>query len=259
MGAVSGQTVFVTGASSGIGADLAVGLAKAGATVGICARRGDRLEAVLEQCRTHAPDSKSFVADLGDIAALPALVDEVDEALGGVDVLVNNAGMPKRRKVEALSDEDVEEVMRVNYFSPVRLTVSFLPKMLARGGGRIVNVSSIAAHLSSPGESAYAASKAALTAWSESLAMETSGRGITVQVVYPGIIDTEIFHLADNDPVPEGLDALPVSTTTDAVLAQLESGAFESWVPEQFRAIVRSKDADLPAYLTMAGDWFRSH
>ncbi|HMD46836.1 MAG TPA: SDR family oxidoreductase [Acidimicrobiales bacterium] len=258
MPSLSGRKVFITGASSGIGADLAVGCARAGATVGLCARRADRLTEVLEQCRAYAPESRSWPADLGDIDALPALAARVDDEMGGIDILVNNAGMPKRRRAEVLSADDVETVMRVNYFSPVRLTVSLLGRMLARGGGTIVNVSSIAAHLSSPGESAYDASKAALTAWSEALAMEMTGRPVTVHLVYPGIIDTEIFHLPDNDPVPEGLEALPVSTVTEAVLAQLDTGEFEVWVPEQFRQIARAKQDDLPSFLSMAGQWYVS-
>ncbi|HLN17402.1 MAG TPA: SDR family NAD(P)-dependent oxidoreductase [Acidimicrobiales bacterium] len=257
MSTVSGKKVFITGASSGIGADLAVGLARAGATVGLCARRRDRLDEVLASCREHAPGSQAFPFDLAKLDELPAFILGADDAMGGIDILVNNAGMPKRRRAMALSPQDVEGVMAVNYFSPVRLTVTLLPRMLERGGGRIVNVSSIAAFLSSPGESAYAASKAALTAWSESLSMELSRKPISVHLVYPGIIDTEIFHLPDNDPLPEGVaDALPASAVTEAVLAQLESGAVESWIPEQFHDIIRSKSKDLDSYLKMAGDWY---
>jgi NAD(P)-dependent dehydrogenase (short-subunit alcohol dehydrogenase family) len=89
--------------------------------------------------------------------------------LGGVDILVNNAGIPKRRQVTRLDPETVAAVMAINYLSPVRLTLALLPHMVERGSGRIVNVSSVAATLSSPGEAAYVASKAALTGFSESM------------------------------------------------------------------------------------------
>ena len=114
---VSGARVLLTGASSGIGAATARALAAAGATVGLVARRRDRLEQVQADC----PGSRIWVADLADLDALAGLAREVEDAFGGLDVLVNNAGAPKRRHVTALTAEDVEGVMHVNYFSPVRL------------------------------------------------------------------------------------------------------------------------------------------
>ena len=132
--------------------------------------------------------------------------DEVDrlaasalEELGGVDILVNNAGIPKRRHVTKLDPATVESVMAINYFSPVRLTLALLPQMLDRDSGLIVNVASVAATLSSPGESAYDASKAALAVFSEAMAIDLWDTGVDVAVVYPGLFDTELFSLPDND------------------------------------------------------------
>src|SRR5579863_4304734 len=142
-----------------------------------------------------------WVCDLSQPAAVDGLAEAARTELGGVDILVNNAGIPKRRHVTRLDNDTVEAVMRINYLSPVRLTLALLPGMLERGAGRIVNVSSIAATLSSPGESAYDASKAALTAFSEAMAVDLWDRGIRVLVVYPGLVDTELFGLPDNDPV----------------------------------------------------------
>src|SRR5579863_5998771 len=99
---VAGKTALVTGASSGIGAGLAEALAEAGATVGIVARRADRLAEVLERCRRHQPESRMWVADLADPAAVDDLATAAMSELGRVDVLVNNAGIPKRRHVTAL-------------------------------------------------------------------------------------------------------------------------------------------------------------
>ncbi len=147
-----GRRVLVTGASSGIGAGLAEAFARAGAVVGICARRKDRLAEVLDRCRQHSPGSQLWVADLSDDDAVDRLASDVVAALGGVDVLVNNAGIPKRRQVTRLDPATVEAVMRINYLSPVRLTLALLPQMLERGQGNIINISSVAATLSSPGE-----------------------------------------------------------------------------------------------------------
>ena len=126
----TGQRVLVTGASSGIGAALAEAFAAAGATVGICARREDRLLEVLGRCRAHAPASRHWVVDLADPAAVDRLATDVLADIGGVDILVNNAGIPKRRHVTRLDDETVESTMAINYFSPVRLTLALLPQML---------------------------------------------------------------------------------------------------------------------------------
>jgi len=158
-----GKLVLVTGASTGIGAALAEGFAKRGATVGICARRTDMLNDVLERCRVHAPDSKSWTVDLNDLDGLAGFAQQASSDLGGVDVLVNNAGIPKRKPAQALSPEVVEAVMRINYFSPIRLTYALLDEIVQRRG-RFVFVSSVAARLSPPGEGSYAATKAAISA-----------------------------------------------------------------------------------------------
>ena len=140
----------------------------------------------------------SAVCDISKNDQVEAAVRQFVAELGHIDILVNNAGIPKRRHVTKLDMATVESVMRINYLSPVRLTLALLPGMLEQGAGRVINVSSIAATLSSPGESAYDASKAALTAFSESMAVDLWDRGIRVLVVYPGLVDTE-FSLLAND------------------------------------------------------------
>jgi NAD(P)-dependent dehydrogenase (short-subunit alcohol dehydrogenase family) len=135
--------VLVTGASSGIGAATARAFAQRGDTVGVCARRGDRLAEVL----TDLPGGKMWVVDLADLDGIDAFAKRVDDELGGIDVLVNNAGIPKRRRTTTMTADDVEGVMAINYFSPVRLTLAVLPRMVERGRGDIVNVSSMGVHL----------------------------------------------------------------------------------------------------------------
>jgi NAD(P)-dependent dehydrogenase (short-subunit alcohol dehydrogenase family) len=141
--------------------------------------------------------------------------------------------------------------MRINYLSPVRLTLALLPELIERGG-RIVNVSSIAGRLGPGTESAYSATKAAITAWSESLAVDLAvlGTDVRVHVVNPGIIDTELFRLPDNDAtIADMAMALPVTDMVEPVVAQLESGTFEIYVPEWFGDVVRGKFENPDAFL----------
>lgn len=246
---IEGKKVLVTGGSAGIGAALAEGFAQRGAVVGICARRGQLLGEVLERLQKHSPGSRAWTVDLADLDGVPAFAQRADEELGGIDVLVNNAGVPKRRRVQDLTPEVVESVMALNYFSPVRLTLALLPGLISRGG-RIVNIGSIAARLGPPGEAAYAATKAAITAWSESMAVDLAETGVKVHVVAPAVIDTELFHLPDNDPaMTDDVEALPVEAMVDPVLAALDAGTFEVYVPDFFRDIVIGKFQNPDAFL----------
>jgi len=250
--------VLVTGASSGIGAALAEGFAERGAIVGICARREDRLNDVLERLRKHSPESRSWVVDLSDLDGVGAFARRADEELGGVDVLVNNAGVPKRRSVTALTPDVVEAVMALNYASPVRLTLALLPGLIERGG-RIVNISSVAARLGPGTEAAYAASKAALTAFFEAMAVDLAATDVKVHVVNPGIIDTELFRLPDNDdPIADMSMALPVEAVVQPIVDQLDSGTFEIYVPEWFQDVVAGKVADPDGFLQGSIEYLRS-
>ncbi len=254
---MAGRRVLVTGASSGIGAGVAEALAQEGATVGLCARREDRLKEVWERCRAHSPESRMWVVDLADFEAVDRLAAQASDELGQVDVLVNNAGIPKRRHVTRLDPETVDTVMRINYSSPVRLTLALLPQMLERGEGRLVNVASVAATLSSPGEAAYDASKAALAVFSEALAVDLWDRGVKVTIVYPGVIDTELFTLPDNDPFTSPVEALPVSAAVDAIMKGIKDEALEVYVPEYFAEIAHRKGADPPAFLAGTAQYVR--
>ena len=245
-----GARALVTGASSGIGAALAVALAREGATVGICARRADRLDEVLVSCREHAPDARMWAFDVGDLDVIPAFARTVEAELGGVDLLVNNAGIPKRRRIPELSEADLEEVMRVNFLAPVALVRALLPGMLARGHGRVVNLSSMGAHSASARVGAYAASKAALELYTEALHLDLLGTGVDAQLFVPGTTRTE-FSLPreGNDPPfapPSGMEPDAVAA---ALLAQVRSGVFEAFASEEYAATAAAKRRDPNAFL----------
>ena len=254
---LDGRRVLVTGASSGIGAGLAVAFAAAGATVGICARREDRLGEVLARCASHTPASRMWVTDLSRPDDVARLARSALDEFGGVDVLVNNAGIPKRRHVTALQTATVEAVHHLNFISPVQLTLALLPQMLERGEGRIVNVSSVAATLSSPGEAAYAASKAALSVWSESMAVDLWDTGVRIMVVYPGVVDTDLFTLPDNDPFTASVAANTVDECVEAVMDAFAKDALEVYVPAWFGDVAKRKATDVTAFLSGTAEYVR--
>jgi short-subunit dehydrogenase len=247
---IPGARALVTGASSGIGAALAVALAREGATVGICARREDRLAEVFEQVRALAPGSRMWVFDVGDLDAIPGFVASVESELGAVDLLVNNAGIPKRRRIPELSADDLEQVMRVNFFAPVALVRAVLPGMLERDRGRIVNLSSMGAHSMAARVGAYAASKAALELYTEALHLDLLGTGVDAQLFVPGTSRTEFSLPRDgNDPPfgpPSGMEPDDVAA---AIIAQIRSGAFEAFACEDYANIAAAKRADTNAFL----------
>jgi short-subunit dehydrogenase len=242
---IAGRSVLVTGASSGIGAALAPMLAERGARVGIVARRKDRLEEILERC---GPDARMWVADLGDLDRAVQVAREADEHFGGLDVLVNNAGIPKRRHVADLTVEEVEDVMRVNYLSPVRMTLALLPGMFDRGRGCIVNVTSLGGRLGIKHEAAYCASKYALTGFSESMHVDLFDTPVDVRLVLPGAIDTEIWDQPGNeDPIYDGPKETPESVA-EGIIAAIEGDQFEHYLPDM-KAIVEMKTTDVDGFL----------
>jgi short-subunit dehydrogenase len=231
---VEGSTVLVTGASSGIGAALAPMLAARGATVGIVARRRDRLEAVLAACAQQAPGSRLWAVDLGDLDAAERVAREAWEAFDGVDCLVNNAAIPKRMPVPRLTREEIDTVMRVNFTSPVRMTMTLLPHWLERDSGCVVNVSSMGGRIGIAHEAAYCASKFALCGWSESMAIDLYSTGLEVKLVLPGPIETEIWDLPENDPALYSGPFVPADECASRIVDAMEADGFEFYVPPEF-------------------------
>jgi NAD(P)-dependent dehydrogenase (short-subunit alcohol dehydrogenase family) len=247
---LDGRRVLVTGASSGLGAEMARGFAEQGAIVGLCGRRPDRLAEVLADVLVHSPESRSWVVDLADLDGIGHFAEQVVDELGGLDVLVNNAGIPKRRWAWDHRPDEVADVLRVNVESPIRLTLALLDA-LAERAGHVVFVGSVAARLSPPSESVYAASKAAVTAFAECLSVDlrVAGSPIGVHVVQPGVLATELFELPDNDRSMADIEALPPSAIVEPVLAAIESGALETFVPAWFADLPPVKAGDPDGFL----------
>jgi len=247
----AGKRVLITGASSGVGAALARLLAGQGAVVGLIARRRDLLAEVLADCQKTSPESTMWVADLAAAQAVGPLALQAWDALRGIDVLVNNAAIPKRRVVTALDPDDVEAVMRVNFFAPMRMTLAVLPRMLERGSGTIVNVSSVGGRLGIFHECAYSASKFALCGWSEAMAVDLHGTGVSVKLIEPGPVDTEIWDQPDNEePVYDGPKFTP-EEVADGIVSALGAQGFEHYVPDM-KAVVDFKNADIDTYIAGA-------
>jgi NAD(P)-dependent dehydrogenase (short-subunit alcohol dehydrogenase family) len=193
--AVAGKVVLVTGASSGIGRAAAVRFAAAGATVLLVARSEDLLAEVVDEIGVRGGTAHAHRCDLTDLEQVDALVAKVLDRHDHVDVLVNNAGMSIRRKVRHSVDRfhDFERPMQLNYFAAVRLTMGLLPTMVERESGQVVNISSWAALLRPARFSGYAASKAALEAWSDSVQGEVLDDGVVFTNVHMPLVRTPMI------------------------------------------------------------------
>jgi NAD(P)-dependent dehydrogenase (short-subunit alcohol dehydrogenase family) len=254
----SGKRVLLTGASSGIGAALARELAQAGAVVGMCARRTDLLNDVLADCHETSPGCRAWTVDLADFDAVDALAATATRELGDIDVLVHNAALSNYH-ADGLTTpwDDVEYLMRLDYLSPVRLTRALVPAMIERGDGRVVVVSSMAKQMSSPGETAYAAAKAALSAYFEALATELWSSGVRFHLVYPALIE---LSGADGDDslaeTPNSGDLIPAPVLARAMMRQVERDELELFMPYSAREVVQARQRDLTGSIEMMASWF---
>ena len=246
--AANGRTVLVSGASSGIGAAVARELAARSDTVALVARRADRLDEVLADCRATAPASARWAADLSDPSTAADVALEIWDYYGGIDVVINNAAVPMRRHVTRLTMAEVERTMRVNYFSPVAISLAVLPRMLERGWGTIVNVSSLGGRLGITSEAAYSGSKFALAGWSESMAIDLDRSGVSVKLILPGAIDTEIWDQPDNDPPLYDGPKDPPESIAGGIVDAIDSDHFEHYLPDM-KAVIEFKTSDIDGFM----------
>ncbi len=228
----SGKVVLVTGASSGIGYVTARAFAERGAVVRGVARREPLLQKLAAECRRHVPACDYLAGDLGERAFAERVVDDTVARHGRLDVLVNNAAISKHKQFYHMTAEEAEGVMRINFLSCVWTTMAAIPHLLRQGSGTVVNISSFAAKVSPPRETMYAASKAAMNAFSEGLWNDLAGSNIHVALINPGPIDTEIW-LKEDEPVWYDGKKYPPELVTDAIFEAIEKRRYEMTIPRR--------------------------
>ncbi|MEM9551405.1 MAG: 3-oxoacyl-[acyl-carrier-protein] reductase [Pseudomonadota bacterium] len=210
---LTGKSALITGASGGIGGAIAKALAEAGATVGLSGTRVDPLNALAAEIGDTA---HVLPCNLSDLAAVEALPKQAVEALGSVDILINNAGITRDNLFMRMSDDEWQSVIDVNLTATMKLCKGVLRGMMKARWGRIVNISSVVGATGNPGQGNYAASKAGMIGMSKSLAYEVASRGITVNAVAPGFIETAMTEKLTDDQKGQIMGQIPAGRMGNA-------------------------------------------
>lgn len=210
---LTGKSALITGASGGIGAEIARTLHGAGATVGLSGTRTDPLESLAGELgeRAHV-----LPCNLSDPEAVDALPKQAIEAMGAVDILVNNAGITRDNIFMRMSDEEWQSVINVNLTATFKLCKGVMRGMMKSRWGRIVNISSVVGATGNPGQANYAASKAGVVGMSKSLAYEVASRGITVNAIAPGFIATAMTDKLTDDQKSGIMGQIPAGRMGEA-------------------------------------------
>ena len=243
---LQGKTVVITGASAGIGKATALEMAARGARLVLAARRLEALEGVAVACRLAGAQASVVQADVRNMEDCRRLI----QSAGAVDVLVNNAGFAVFDAIEGARAEELRDMMDTNFFGAVNCTQAVLPKMLARGSGSIVNVSSIAGLMGYARMGGYCATKFALTGFTEALRDEVLSRGVHVALVCPGTTETEFFEKAERGKMPGAsrlILAVPPARVARVIADAAEGGRFRRIVPLSAAAFIRLKEL-MPAF-----------
>ena len=210
---LSGKCALITGASGGIGGEIARTLHDSGATVGLSGTRVEPLQALADELgeRAHV-----LPCNLSDAEAVTALPKQAADAMGSVDILVNNAGITRDNLFMRMSEEEWLSVLDVNLTSTMRLCKGAIRGMMKARWGRIINISSVVGSTGNPGQANYAASKAGMVGMSKSLAYEVASRGITVNCVAPGFITTAMTDKLTDDQKSGILTNVPAGRMGEA-------------------------------------------
>ncbi len=217
---LSGKVAIITGASRGIGRQTALTLAGAGATV-VLTSRGDASEAVAAEVTAAGGQALALAADVSDAEAVQRVIETANERFGRIDVLVNNAGITRDQLLLRMKREDWDAVVATNLTGTFLCTQAVLRTMLKQRSGRIISISSVVGQSGNPGQTNYAATKAGIIGFSKALAREVASRSITVNVVAPGLIDTDMTRDISSDAQKNWTSAIPLGRlgTPDDVAA----------------------------------------
>ncbi len=211
---LEGKTVIVTGASRGIGKGIALEMAEAGANVAFTYRSSAEKAMALEQELTgKGVMARAYQSDAADFEQAQALVNRVLEDFGGVDILINNAGITKDNLLMRMREEDFDDVIRVNLKSVFNMTKAVIRPMMKQRKGSIINISSVVGVRGNVGQSNYAASKAGIIGFSKSVAQELGSRNIRCNVIAPGFIATEMTAALDEKVLEEWKKQIPLRRT----------------------------------------------
>lgn len=211
MGSLKGKIAIVTGASKGIGREVALTLAGAGATVVAVARTKELVEDTARQCRQAGVEATAYTADVTDLPRVEEIVKEVAEKYGRIDILVNNAGVTRDNLLLRMSDEEWQQVMDINLKGAFYWIRAVARYMLRQKAGRIINISSVVGVVGNAGQANYAASKAGIIGLTKSAAKELASRGITVNAVAPGFITTDMTAAIRPEAKEAALKAIPLA------------------------------------------------
>jgi 3-oxoacyl-[acyl-carrier protein] reductase len=206
---LSGKVAVITGASRGIGRQTALTLAGAGATV-VLTSRGDAAEAVAAEVTTAGGQALALAADVSDAEAVQRVIDTTNERFGRLDILVNNAGITRDQLLLRMKRDDWDAVVATNLTGTFLCTQAVLKTMLKQRSGRIISISSVVGQSGNPGQTNYAATKAGIIGFSKALAREVASRSITVNVVAPGLIDTDMTRDISSDAQKNWTSAIPL-------------------------------------------------
>ncbi len=209
---LKGKTAIVTGGAQGIGKAIAVKLAQAGASVAVVDVNLDQAAATVEELKGLGVGALALRVDVADHAAVVAAVKEIIEKLGRVDILVNNAGITRDNLLLRMKPEDFDLVLSINLKGTFNFTSAVLPSLLKQRSGRIVNVASVMGLVGNPGQANYSASKAGVIGLTRSTAKEVASRGITVNAVAPGFIETAMTQKLPEAARAEILKRVPLGS-----------------------------------------------
>ena len=235
------KLILITGGSSGIGKHLAADMLRSGATVIVVGERADRLDKAIEELSAISPKVFGQRCDVGTCDDILRMRDQVLQTHGCPDVLINNAGFATYRTFEETEPKEIERLVSVNLLGAMRCTQAFLPQMIARGSGAIVNMASIAGRLIITPNATYGAAKHALVAWSEALRYELARFNIQVNVICPGRVETPFFdHETFQNRVPraETRFTITLEDISRATRRAIANNQFMTYVPRTLGFLV---------------------